>query len=393
VNPQHQADDICPAPPRIPPTPTVPHAPPIYLSSVYECADPDQADQLLSGGQGGFVYARDGHPNAHMLAEKCRRLHGAERAAIAASGMAALATAVLANLQQSDHIVASRYLYGKTLALVTAEASRLGIECAVVDTCDLAAVADAVTDRTRLVVVETITNPMLRVSNIAALAEIAHRHRAALLVDNTFASPVIFRPAQSGADLVMESLTKITSGHSDVVLGLLCGRAALWERVPAVMSTWGFAAAPFDCWLALRGVATLALRAARASENALPIASWLKAHPKIDHVQYPGLEDHPDHPLARQQFGERFGAMITFDLRGGRAAADSFIRAASRIPFCPSLGELDTTLSHPQSTSHRGLSETERAKLGITGGTIRLSVGIESTDYLLAALNDALSTL
>jgi cystathionine beta-lyase/cystathionine gamma-synthase len=371
--------------------PTVPHAPPIYLSSVYQCVDPEQADRLLSSGEAGFVYARDGHPNAQMLADKCRRLHGTERAAIAASGMAALATALVALVQKGDQIVAGRDLYGKTLALLVGEASRLGIECLVVDTCDLPAVAAAVTRRTRLVIVETITNPMLRVSNIAALAEIAHRHGALLLVDNTFASPVVCRPASLGADLVMESLTKIMSGHSDVVLGLLCGPAALWDRVPAVLSTWGFAAGPFDCWLALRGVATLALRAHRASESALAVALWLQKHPKIDRVRYPGLKDHPDHALAQAQFGERFGAMVTFELRGERPAADAFIRAASRIPFCPSLGELDTTLSHPQSTSHRGLTEHQRRELGISGGTIRLSVGIESPDYLIAALDDGLA--
>ena len=388
-----QIDDLCAASVRVPAIPAEPHAPPLYLSSVYQCADPDQADRLLSGAEAGFVYARDGHPNGHMLAEKCRRLHGVERAVVAGSGMAALATALLSQVKSGQQIVASRNLYGKSLALLTGEASRLGIECAVVDTCDLAAVAQAVSARTRLLVVETITNPMLRVSDIAALAEIAHRKSAALMVDNTFASPVICRPAAFGADLVMESLTKIMSGHSDVILGLLCGRAALWERVPAVLSTWGLAASPFDCWLALRGVATLAVRAQRASENALAVARSLLKQPKIEVVRYPGLEGHPDHKLARKQFGDRFGAMVTFTLRGGRPAADAFIRAAGRIPFCPSLGDLETTLSHPESTSHRGLSDEQRLELGVEGGTIRMSVGIESSEYILGAMADALAIL
>jgi cystathionine beta-lyase/cystathionine gamma-synthase len=384
-------DDLCAAKMRLPAIPAEPHAPPLYLSSVYQCADPSQADRLLSGTEAGFVYARDGHPNGNLLAEQCRRLHGAERATVAGSGMAAMAAALLSQTQSGDEIVVSRDLYGKTLALMASEAARLGIQCAVVDTRDLAAVATAVSARTRLIVVETISNPMLRVSDIAALAEIAHRHDAILLVDNTFASPVVCRPGALGADLVMESLTKIMSGHSDVILGLLCGRAALWERIPLVLSTWGLAASPFDCWLAGRGIATLAVRAERASQHALAAARWLVNQPKIEAVHYPGLEIHPDHNLARTQFGDRFGTIVTFALRGGRPAAEAFIRGAGRIPFCPSLGELDTTLSHPESTSHRGLSDEQRRALDIHGGTIRLSVGIESSDYILGALEDALA--
>jgi cystathionine beta-lyase/cystathionine gamma-synthase len=326
-----------------------------------------------------------------MLAEKCRRLHGVEQAALAGSGMAALAAALVSLCRSGDQIVVGRDLYGKSLSLLSDEAARIGIECGVVDPCNLNDVEAAISDRTRLVVVETITNPMLRVCNIAAVAEIAHRRGANLLVDNTFASPVVCRPATIGADLVMESLTKIMSGHSDVVLGLLCGRTALWDRVGLVISTWGLAASPFDCWLAMRGLSTLALRAEQASQNAMAIANWLVEQPKIEAVYYPGLASHPDHDVARSQFGSRFGAMVTFTLRGGRAAAESFIRGAHRIPFCPSLGDLETTLSHPASTSHRGLSEPDRGELGITGGTIRLSVGIESSQHIIAALTDALA--
>lgn len=365
---------------------TPPHAPPIYLSSVYRCASPEEADRLLSGGDGGYVYARDGHPNADMLAEKCRELHGAERAAIAATGMAAMALAVLAQLQSGDHVVVSQQLYGKSLVLLESETARLGIASTRVDTCDLAAVQAAMTGRTRLVVVETITNPVLRVSDLAALAEIAHRGGATLLVDNTFAGPVVCRPHDFDADFVLESLTKSMNGHSDVVLGLLCGTAAVWDRVPAALSAWGLAGSPFDCWLALRGLSTLAVRADRACANALTVAQWLSEQPQVEVVHYPGLPGHPDHELARRQFGERFGSMATMTLRGGLAAASKFIAAASDVPFCPSLGELSTTLSHPASTSHRGLSESRRASLGITGGTIRLSIGIETPEHIQASL-------
>ncbi len=346
---------------------------------------------MLSGREAGYAYRRDGHPNADALAEKCRQLHSAERAAVAASGMAALALALLSQARQGDHVVASDQLYGKSLTLFTQEAPRLGIDCSVVDTCDVRAVQAACRPNTRLILVETISNPRLRVADVAALAQVADGCGARLLVDNTFASPLVCRPLELGAALVQESLTKIMNGHSDVLLGLLAGRQDAWERVPGVLSTWGWTAAPFDCWLAARGLATLHLRAERASSNALRAAERLRGRPGVAGVDYPGLSEHPDHALAVRQFGERFGSIVTFHLAGGRAAADRFLAGAKQIPFCPSLGELHTTLSHPASTSHRGLSPEGRAKLGISEGTIRLSVGTESPEFVWTALEEGLA--
>jgi cystathionine beta-lyase/cystathionine gamma-synthase len=234
----------------------------------------------------------------------------------------------------------------------------------------------------------------LEVADIAALAEIAHAKRAVLLVDNTFASPILCRPLELGADLVMESLTKTMNGHSDVILGLLCGREAAFERVPAVISAWGLSSSPFDCWLAERGLATAALRIERACDNALAAAEFLDTQKRqVDRVHYPGLPTHPQHALARKQCSGRFGTIVSFNLAGGRPAADAFIAAAKQIPFCPSLGELSTTLSHPETTSHRGLTAEQRAALGITGGTIRLSVGTESAEFIQAALREGLEAV
>ncbi|MBX3413184.1 MAG: aminotransferase class I/II-fold pyridoxal phosphate-dependent enzyme [Pirellulales bacterium] len=373
--------------------PIEPLAPPIYLASVYRCHDPDEAAALLAGEREGYIYRRDGHPNADQLAERCRLLHGAEQAAICGSGMSAMVAALLATCAQGDHVVASSRLYGRTLQLLSSEAARLGITCTTVDTCDLAATRSAVTSRTKLIVVETITNPTLRVSDLAALAEIAHSVEAQLLADNSLASPFVCRPLEQGVDLALESLTKIMNGHSDVLLGLLCGNEGpAWERLPTVLSAWGLNAAPFDCWLAARGMETFALRAERAGQNALQMAEYLAARTdKIAGVEYPGLASHVDHALARRQFGERFGSLVTFHLAGDSAAARQFIRAAEQIPFAPSLGELNTTLSHPESTSHRTLSAAARQSLGITGGTIRLSVGIEPIEAILAALDQGLA--
>ena len=384
-------DDRCPRPPRAPAPVTLPHVTPIYLSSVYECRDPAQADALLGGREQGYVYTRDGHPNGDQLAAHAADLHGAQRAVVTGSGMGALAAAALALLQHGDHVVVSNQLYGRSQFLFTGELARLGVSATIVDACNLTAVDSACQVRTRLIVVETISNPLLRVADIAGLADVARRHAAALLVDNTFAGPGVCRPLALGADLVMESLTKTMNGHSDVLLGLLCGREKLWQRVPVVISTYGLSAPPFECYLALRGLGTLALRIDRAASNALAAAEFLAGRSEVEAVIYPGLATHPDHALARRQFGDRFGSMVSFTLRGGRAGTDRFVAGAKRIPFCPSLGELATTLSHPETTSHRALPPEVRAALGISGGMIRLSIGIESPQFVADALAEGLA--
>jgi cystathionine beta-lyase/cystathionine gamma-synthase len=386
--------DLCPRPLPLPPLATTPHAPPIYPTSVWACESPAQADDVLAGRVEGYVYQRDGHPNAYLLAEKCRLLHAAERAAITASGMAALATAMLSQLASGDHVVIGSRVYGKTLQLFGVEARLLGIEATPVDTCDLAAVEQAVRLNTRLIVAETIANPLLEVADIAGLAEIATRRGVTLLIDNTFASPILCRPLALGANLVMESLTKTMNGHSDVILGLLAGKESVWSRVGQVISAFGMSSSPFDCWLAERGLATAHLRIERACDNALAAAEYLHSQsPRVARVFYPGLATHRQNGLAQRQFGGRFGTMVSFELAGGRPAADAFIAAARRIPFCPSLGELNTTLSHPETTSHRGLTAQQRAALGITGGTIRLSVGTESAEFIRDALAEGLRAL
>jgi cystathionine beta-lyase/cystathionine gamma-synthase len=374
---------------------TKPHAEPIYLASVYECESPAAADAMLGGQMPGYVYSRDGHPNAASLAEQCRVLHSAERAAVTNSGMSAMALALITQCAAGGHVLLSNQLYGRSYALFVGEAGRLGIESSIVDTTDPDAVRAAWQPNTRLLVVETITNPLLRVNDLAALASLAHERGGLLLVDNTLAGPLNCQPLRWGADLVVESLTKIMNGHSDVLLGLLCGHARLWERVPATLSTWGWTAPPFESWLAARGLQTLALRWQQAADNALAVATWLTKQAGIDAVHFPGLAAHVDHQLAARQFSAaknpqgqaRTGTLVTFTLSGGWDAATRFIAALREtIPFCPSLGELHTTLSHPASTSHRALTPAQRSELGIEDGTIRLSVGIESAEQIQKSL-------
>lgn len=387
-------DDFLPRPDRVKTYATQPHATPLFLTSVWECESPAQADAMLGGQEPGYVYQRDGHPNAAALAAKLNELEQAPHGVVVASGMAAISAALLATVAHGDHVVAAARVYGKTLQLLSAEASRLGITLTVVDTNDLSAVAAALNERTKLVLAETIANPLLQVADLAALAELTHRGGAKLLVDNTFASPLVCRPMELGADFVMESLTKTLNGHSDVLLGYLGGRSDVWPRVKQVVSAWGFSASPFDCWLAARGLATAHLRLERACANALAAAEFLTKRREVERVEYPGLATHPQHALAARQFvgpqSPQFGTMVAFQLKGGRSAADKFIAAAKEIPFCPSLGELSTTLSHPETTSHRGLTPEARTALGISGGTIRLSVGTETPEFVCSALAQAL---
>ena len=362
---------------------------------MWECDDTEQANRLLEGTEAGYVYQRDGHPNADVFADLCGQLHGSEHVAVTSSGMAALSLAVLSQLQQGDHLLVSSQLYGRSEWLLTGEAGRLGITHTLVDALDLDAIEQALQENTRLLVVETISNPQLRVADIAALAEIVHKAGARLLVDNTFATPILCQPLALGADLVMESVSKMMNGHGDVMLGMLAGTQECWERVPRVCAGWGLASSPMSSWLATRGLATMHLRMARASENALAVAQFLaeqqQAGSLVVDVQYPGLPGHPDHDLASRQLQGGFGAMISFRLAGDSTMADRFLAAAPGLAFCPSLGETSTTLSHPASTSHRGLSEQEAAALGITAGTIRLSVGIESVEFITQALEQGLA--
>ena len=226
--------------------------------------------------------------------------------------------------------------------------------------------------------VETISNPMLRVVDLPALADLAHEHDALLVVDNTFATPVLCRPLELGADLVMESLTKMIAGHSDVTLGMIAGNDdELFGRLKNTSSIWGFAANPFDCWLAERGLETMTLRTNAACRNALELSDWLAEQPGVSRVIYPGRPDHPEHALAAELLHDQFGHMLCFELDGGRDAVNAFIQNAPGIPFSPSLGHTTTTLSYPDGTSHRYAPAEEKKKQGITEGLIRLSVGIE----------------
>jgi cystathionine beta-lyase/cystathionine gamma-synthase len=366
---------------------TTPLVAPIYQSSVYTLPDLDALDRIMNDGEPGFIYARDAHPNARRLGDVLARLEAAEWGVVCGSGMAAITAIVVSTLQQGQRLVAGNRLYGRTSQLLHQELPRFGITTDSVDANDLGQVEAALKKGARLLFVETLSNPLLRVVDLPALIKMAHKHECLLVVDNTFATPVLTRPVELGADFVMESLTKMIVGHSDVTLGLVCGDDE--DRLAGLntaVSIWGLSSNPFDCWLAERGVATLALRMRAASENAARLADWLAEQFGVTHVLYPGRPEHPDHHLAKEILQGGFGNMLCFELAGGRAAVNRFLRHAKGIPFSPSLGHWATTLSHPATTSHRYVSPAEKRKQGISEGLIRLSVGIEDFDQIRAAM-------
>ncbi|MBL8795580.1 MAG: aminotransferase class I/II-fold pyridoxal phosphate-dependent enzyme [Planctomycetia bacterium] len=360
---------------------STPLVPPLYQSSVYTLPDLDALDRIVNAEEPGFIYARDGHPNARALAADLAKMEGAAWAAITGSGMAAITAAVLPLVQQGDRIIASHRLYGRTTQLFGQELPRYGVEAVFVDTCDLKQVRAALEQPAKVLFVETMSNPLLRLTDVEALAKVAKEHHCTLIVDNTFATPVLCKPLDLGADLVMESLTKMICGHSDVTLGLLAGKQPdLFPQVNAVISIWGLASNPFDCWLLSRGLSTLPLRMQAATANAVALASWLAEQPAISRVVYPTRPDHPDHELAKRLLPAGAGNMLCFELKGGRDAVNRFLRAAPGVPFSPSLGNTTTTLSHPGATSHRYVSPAEKKRQGISDGLIRLSVGVEDIE-------------
>lgn len=363
-----------------------PLAPPIYVSSVYALPDLDALDRIMEGIEAGFIYARDAHPNALQLAERLAELENGASAVMCASGMAAISSLLIALLRQGDRIVISDQLYGKSLQLFESHLNRFGIQTSFVDALDPAQVRASLAKPARILFVETLSNPMLRVADLETLANLAHEQDCLFVVDNTFATPILVRPLDHGADVVVESLTKLMGGHSDVTLGVVISRGTLAEQIAAIVSTWGFFASPFDCWLAARGLATLSLRMRAASNNARILADWLKEQAGVVRVIYPGLVEHPDHALAGRLFNGGFGSVLCFELVSGREAVNRFMRLAQRIPFSPSLGDTTTTCSHPALTSHRFMDPEVKRRLGIGDGLIRLSVGVEQVDQIKAEL-------
>ena len=337
-----------------------------------------------------MLYTRYGNnPNQLELAARYAALEGAEDALFLASGMAATALAHLAVLRPGDHLLASRWIYGGTRVLYDTEFARLGIEVTYIDPDKPREWRKAIRPTTRAIFIEALTNPLMRVVDVPAIAKITSEHGLALLVDATFCSPVMFRPLEHGADIVITSATKYLNGHSDIIAGAVAGTSAVIEEVTRLMRLWGPAIDPHAAWLTERGLKTLALRIERHHANALAVAKWAAGRPEFSAVHHPGLVTHPDHELATRLF-QGYGGMVGLVLEGGTAATHRFLSHLRLVTHAPSLAGVESLVSEPRLTSHKALGAEERAALGIPDGFLRLSCGCEDTDDLLADLAGAL---
>ena len=354
---------------------------PVYLTSTYA--------QSAPGQHKGYEYSRSDHPTRAVLERNLASLEGVEYGLAFASGLAA-ENAVLSLLQPGDHVVATRDLYGGTYRLFERVWAKYGIEFSYADGDDLDALRRAFRPNTKLLWVETPSNPMLSIVDLRAVCELAHAHGALVVVDNTFATPYLQQPFEFGADIVVHSTTKYLGGHSDVVGGALCLRdRALYEQLKFYQNAAGAVPGPLDCFLVLRGIKTLALRMERHCENARRIAEYLAQHPEVKQVRYPGLPTHPGHELACQQMRD-FGGIVTMELHGGVERAMRFLSSTRLFTLAESLGGVESLMCHPATMTHASVPPEERARIGITDALIRLSVGVEDVEDLLEDLEQAI---
>jgi methionine-gamma-lyase len=357
--------------------------PPIYQTAAFWADDAAQFAQAAVDHRGKDFYTRYGNPNHAQVAAVVAELEGTEAAMVTASGMAALTTAVLALVSAGDHVIGQRSTYGGTASVLLNLLPRLGVATTQVDQTDPAAFARALTAQTRLILVESPSNPLLQTTDLRAVADLARAHGALTLADNTFATPVNQRPIDFGIDLVWHSATKYLNGHTDVSAGVLAGPARLLDRIWDVALLTGAVLGPFDAWLLLRGLRTLPLRMERHNANGLALARALNEHPAVARVHYPGLPSHPQHALAARQMNG-FGGVLGLELAGGFEAADAFLGGLRHARRSASLGGVGTLAVHPASMWRGMLSEEQLAASGVPLGLVRLAAGIEDAADLVA---------
>lgn len=361
------------------------HSEALYLTSSFVFDNAAQAAARFSGAEPGNVYARFTNPTVTNLQERLAALEGAESCVATATGMAAILSTVMALMNGGEHIVSSRSIFGATQQLFGTILPRFGVETSFVDHGGIEAFRAAMRPNTRLVFIETPSNPLTEVFDIAALADVAHTAGALLVVDNCFCTPALQRPLQLGADLIIHSATKYLDGQGRVLGGAVCGARALTEEVFKFLRTAGPTLSPFNAWVILKGLETLSIRMQAQSANALEMARWLEARPQVARVFYPGLASHPQHALAMKQ-QTTGGAIVSFEVKGGREAAWRVVDNCRLLSITANLGDTKTTITHPASTTHGRISAEARAASGIGEGLLRIAVGLESHVDLQADL-------
>ena len=364
---------------------------PIYQTSAFAFDSAEVGARLFRGEESGFIYTRIGNPTTDALQNTVAALEHGKTALATASGMAATSTVLLGLLKSGDHVVCSHAVYGPTRVLLERELVRFGIRTTFIETSDTDAVRAALEPGARMLFIESPANPTLTVTDLAACAELARARGALMAVDNTFASPYLQTPLDLGADIVVHSLTKFINGHSDVVAGMIVLRdPELHKRLRSALTTFGATIDPHQAWLVLRGVKTLGLRVAQAQATAQKVAEFLRGHKSVAWVSYPGLPDHPHHERAKRQM-RGFGAMLCFWPKGGFPAVQ---RVLNRVRLCTlgvSLGGVETLIQHPATMTHAGLSDEAKATAGIAPDLVRLALGIEDAEDLIADLDQALA--
>ncbi len=362
------------------------HSEPIFPTSSFVFDSAAQAAARFSGDEPGNIYSRFTNPTVRTFERRLAAMEGGERCVATASGMAAILTACMGLLKSGDHVVCSRSVFGTTVVLFANIFARFGVETTFVRLDDLASWEEAIRPQTRLLFLETPSNPLTDMVDIAALAEIAHRHDALLAVDNCFCTPALQRPLQLGADVVIHSATKYLDGQGRCIGGAVVGSNELvGGDVYGFLRTAGPTMSPFNAWVFLKGLETLSLRMKAHSASAYAVAQWLEAQPQVARVYYPGLESHPQYRLAKQQMSDS-GGILSFELKGGKDAAWKLIDATRLLSITANLGDAKTTITHPATTTHGRMSPEARAEAGISDGLIRVAVGLESVDDIKADL-------
>lgn len=366
---------------------------PLYQSATFVFDSAQQGGERFAGNEPGYIYTRLGNPTVAELERKMAILEGAEAAAATASGMGAVSAALLANLQIGDHLVASNAVYGCTFALMTQQFSRFGIEVTLVDFSDVNAIEGAIKPNTKVIFCETPVNPHLQVFDLRAIADIAKQYQLVSIVDNTFMTPLLQQPIVLGIDLVVHSATKYLNGHGDVIAGIVCGSQAQLQRVKyEILKDIGAVISPHDAWLILRGLKTLDVRLQRHCDNAQRVAEFLEQHPAVTRVYYPGLQSHSGYRFLGQQM-RRAGGVIAFELAADFAQSMAFVGYLKLFSIAVSLGDAESLIQHPASMTHSPYTPAARAAAGIGDNLLRISVGLEDCDDIIADLSQALAVL
>ena len=374
------------------PSSTPPSNPPIYQTTAFDLDGLDQLHEVVTGNEHGYIYTRDGNPNQSAFAEDIAKMERAQEGEVGASGMGVISALIMSHCKTGDHVLAGQVLYGRTVQLLQQLERSFGVKVTFFDANAPSSISSLVRPETKLCLVEGISNPLMEVADLPAILESVGD--VPVIVDNTFATPVLQKPMELGASAVVHSASKYLNGHGDVMMGVIAGNKYIVRRTRQFLTMFGANGNPLESWLASRGLRTLPLRMQQVSQTAQSLAEWLETLPLVDRVYYPGLPAHASYQIAQRLLPHGSGGMLAFDLQGGKSAVNAFMNSLHGIiPFSPTLADARTTLSYPAGTSHKFMTAEERSAYGIGDGLVRLSIGLEDVNSLRSELESAFHQL